>query len=262
MKNIAIIGNGYVGKAVTSFFKERHNIYIYDPAYENSASKEKINSECEYAFICVPTQPREDGSCDTSLVEEASSWISVKNIIIKSTVEPGTTEALCKKYNKKIIFSPEFAGENKYWSPYKFMTDMKECPYYIFGGDEDICENVINLYQEIAGPDKSYRKTKSRVAETVKYLKNSFYSVKVAFCNEVFDLCKSTDISYTEVRDLWLLDPRMNKSFTSVFPDNRGFGGKCFPKDSKAFVKYGKDNNVNLSILNQAIESNNQIRNK
>ena len=146
MKNIAIIGNGYVGKAVTSFFKERHNIYIYDPAYENSASKEKINSECEYAFICVPTQPREDGSCDTSLVEEASSWISVKNIIIKSTVEPGTTEALCKKYNKKIIFSPEFAGENKYWSPYKFMTDMKECPYYIFGGDEDICENVINLY--------------------------------------------------------------------------------------------------------------------
>ena len=98
--------------------------------------------------------------------------------------------------------------------------------------------------------------------QSVRYVENSFYATKVAFCNELYDLCETIGIPYNRIRELWLLDPRMNKSFTSVFPDNRGFGGKCFPKDIKAFLKYSKKSNNELSILKAVIDSNETIRNK
>jgi UDPglucose 6-dehydrogenase len=258
---IGIVGYGYVGKAFCNFFKNYYKILIYDPMYYMTNSQEEINNQCQYAFICVPTPSNEDGSCNISMVEESVKWLTVPNILIKSTVEPGTTKALSDKYQKKVAFSPEYIGENKYWSPHKFMTDVKETPFFIFGGETDLCEKFINLYQTITGPDKSYHITDSLTAETIKYVENSFYATKVAFCNELYDLCKKTGISYNKVREMWLLDPRMNKSFTSVFPDNRGFGGKCFPKDVKAFLKYSQNNNSNLSILDSVIKSNDIIRN-
>jgi UDPglucose 6-dehydrogenase len=259
---IGIIGYGYVGRAMYNLFKNHYNILIYDPFYYLTNSQDEINSKCQYAFICVPTQSKKDGSCDINLVEESIKWLTVPLITIKSTIEIGTTKKLTEKYNKRIVFSPEYCGESSYWTPYKFHTDIKETPFFIFGGNKEDCNELINLYIPITGPVKTYRITDSTTAEIVKYIENSFYATKIAYCNEMYDLCKKSNSNWNEVRELWLLDPRINPMHTLVFENKRGFGGKCLPKDTKALINYADKIGIDLKILKSVIESNQKIISK
>lgn len=257
-KNIGIVGLGYVGNLVRNFFDGRHNVYCYDPKYK-CHTMEDIN-KCDIAYVCVPTEPREDGSCDTTLVERVVKLLETPIIVIKSTVEPGTTQRLREQTGKNLVFCPEYAGESSYWTPYKFHTDLKETPFFIFGGEKEICETLIEIYQEIAGPTKTYRVTDSTTAELVKYLTNCFYATKVAFCNEMYDLANVIGVNWNELRELWVLDPRLNPMHTLVFPEKRGFGGKCFPKDTEALVAFAKNFDSPLTILERVVESNKRIR--
>lgn len=253
---IGIVGYGYVGKAFESFFKTHYEVKIYDPAYISSDTKEEIN-KCDVGIVCVPTPSNEDGSCDISIVEESVSWLTTPIILIKSTVEIGTTKKLSEKYNKKIVFSPEFAGESKYWTPNGFTTDVKQTPFFIFGADDrEVGYKLVELYMPITGPSKTYRVTDSISAEITKYVENTYFAMKVAFVNEMYDLCEKSGTNWNEIRDLWLLDPRTNKSHTAVFVNERGFNGKCLPKDTKAMVKYGDKIGIDLSILKTVLKSN------
>ena len=252
---IGIIGYGYGGKAFHNFFKNHYEVLIYDPLYIMSCTKKEIN-DCDLGVICVPTPENEDGSCNTSVVEETVSWLNTQLILLKSTVEIGTTDRLIKTYNKEIVFSPEFAGESKYWTPDGFTNDVKQTPFFIFGGKKELCYKLIEIYTPITGPSKTYRITDPINAEITKYVANTHLAMKVAYCNEIYDLCEKLGTNYYEVRDLWLLDPRTTKSHTAVFTGERGFGGKCFPKDTKAMVKLGEKVGVDLSILKTVLESN------
>lgn len=281
MKKIAIIGYGYVGKAMEQFFKDHYEIVVYDP-YVNfgkgargndpraitrpnlssglQAKKNEVN-KCYASFVCVPTPRSEDGSCDVSIVEETLEWLDTEVIVIKSTVEVGTTERLSKQYNRKIVFSPEYVGESTYWTPFNFHTDMKETPFYTFGGDKEECSKVIDLFLPVVGPCKQYNITNSTAAEMAKYMENAFYATKVAFCNELYDICEAVDVDWNEVRELWLSDPRLHRMHTAVFKDNRGFGGKCLPKDVSALVSIANKNNCNSLLLKGVLSSNKKVRN-
>jgi len=255
---IGIVGLGYVGTLVRNFYGDRHHVFCYDPKFK-CHTQEEINN-CEIVYVCVPTDPKEDGSCNTDIVEKTVEWIEAPIIVIKSTVEPGTTERLRQKTGKNIVFCPEYEGESSYWTPYKFHTELKETPFFIFGGEKEVCETLIEIYQEIAGPTKTYRITDSTTAELVKYLTNCFYATKVGFCNEMYDLAQRIGVSWTELRELWVLDPRLNPMHTLVFPDKRGFGGKCFPKDTEALLAFSKKMESPLTILDSVIQSNKRIR--
>lgn len=255
---VGIIGYGYVGKAFHNFFKSHYDCLIYDPNLSISVTKDEIN-KCDLAVVCVPTPEKEDGSCNTSIVEETIDWLKTELILLKSTVEIGTTDRLIKTYNKEIVFSPEFAGESKYWTPDGFTTDVKQTPFFIFGGKKELCYKLIEIYTPITGPSKTYRITDPINAEITKYVTNTQLAMKVAYCNEIYDLCEKLGTNYYEVRDLWLLDPRTTKSHTAVFKDERGFGGKCFPKDTKALVKLGDKVGVDLSILKTVLDSNEKM---
>jgi UDPglucose 6-dehydrogenase len=259
--SIGIIGYGYVGKAFHNFFKGHYDVKIYDPALANSSTKDDIN-KCDLAVICVPTPENEDGSCNTAIVEQTVQWVNTPLILLKSTVEIGTTDRLIKTYNKDIVFSPEFAGESKYWTPDGFTTDVKQTPFFIFGGKKELCYKLIEIYTPITGPSKTYRVTDPINAELAKYITNTQLAMKVAYCNEIYDLCEKLGTNYYEVRDLWLLDPRTTKSHTAVFTGERGFGGKCFPKDTKALVKLGDKVGVDLAILKSVLDSNEKQLNK
>jgi UDPglucose 6-dehydrogenase len=259
MKKIAIIGYGYVGKAIEKFIKNHYKVTIYDPPAGYLTTKEEVN-ECYATFICVPTPRAKDGGCDISLVEDVIRWLKTELIIIKSTVEVGTTLKLIKKYNKNIVFSPEYVGESIYWSPYKFHRDMEETPFFTFGGEKKTCSKVVDLFLPITGPCKKYNIIDSTTAEMAKYMENSFYATKVAFCNEIYDICNATGVDYNEARELWLSDPRLNPMHTAVFKDNRGFGGKCFPKDISALVKIADKSNTKSILLKSVIESNKHVR--
>lgn len=254
-KKIGIIGYGYVGKALHRFFENHYDVFIYDPNLKTSNSKEEIN-ETDIVFISVPTPRSENGQCDISIVEESVKWLKVDVIVIKSTVEIGTTNQLIEKYNKNIVFSPEYIGESTYWSPYDFHTDMKETPFFIFGGKSDLCSKVIDIFLPVTGPCKRYIKTDSKSAEMAKYMENSFYATKITFCNEMYDICERIDVDWNEVRELWLADPRINPMHTAVFKDKRGFSGKCLPKDTSALNYIAKENGLPSLLLNSVLESN------
>jgi len=261
MSKIGIIGYGYVGKALHRFFENHYEVRIFDPNIENTNTKEEIN-QTDIVFISVPTPRGEKGECDISIVEETMSWLDVDLIVIKSTVEIGTTDYLIEKYNKNIVFSPEYIGESTYWSPYDFHTDMKETPFFIFGGEKSICNRVIDIFLPVTGPCKRYITSDSKTAEMAKYMENSFYATKITFCNEMYDICDSLGIHWNEARELWLADPRINPMHTAVFKEKRGFSGKCLPKDTSALNHIAKNNDLPSILLSSVLNANQKFLNK
>jgi len=266
---IAVVGAGYVGKALIKFFGDRIS-NVYDPYIDSEYRHELENrgivvnddskaTNCDLTVISVPTLTNPDGSCNTSIVEEVIDWISSPLILIKSTIEPGTTERLVKKTGKKIAFSPEYIGEGHYFTPpwrYPDPTEMKMHTFQIFGGERETTKQIVDIFQRIMGPHVFYAQTDSRTAELVKYMENAWGAMKVTWANEWFEICKVHDRDYREVRELWALDSRVEKMHTCVFPDSRGFGGKCFPKDNNAILASCRKKNYEPKLLKTILEVN------
>lgn len=208
----------------------------------------------------MPTPMRDNGSADTSIVREVVGWLKTPLILLRSTVPPGTTNKLIQDTGKRIVFSPEYAGEGKYWDPYKFHKDEKESPFYIFGGFTEDCETLIDLYVPIGGPKKHYRITDATTAELVKYCENTYFAWKVSFANEMKQWADAFGVPFWELRDLWALDPRVDPMHTAVFPGNPGFGGKCLPKDTLALLKSLEQVGYNSQPLRDIIRTNMKLR--
>lgn len=257
MKKIAIIGRGYVGNAMYDFFSGRADIVSYDVAKDDIYPKEEIDA-ADAVLICVSTPMANDGSCDTSNVEDAIAKIDNKHILIKSTVAPGTTENLSKKYGKNICFSPEYIGESTYNnSIYKTMRDV---PFLIVGGKHSEVRYFFELFEDIMGPETNYFECSSLDAELIKYMENSFLATKVTFVNEFYEIAKHFGANWHRVREGWLLDERVGRPFTSVFADKRGFSGKCLPKDISAITSASRQAGYEPEFLQQVIETNNKVR--
>ena len=253
---IGIVGFGTVGYAVHVFW-HGHHINIYDPVVKPNGTKEGIN-ECDVAFVCVSTPSLPDGRCDTSIVEEVVDWLTCPLIVIKSTVEPGTTAKLIARYPEKhIVFSPEFIGQGSYHSPFKLQKAMVESDYYIFGGCSEDTSAAVDLYLLVAGPNKRYIQCHPTAAEMSKYVTNSYFATKILFCYEMASICKAAGIDWNVVRELWLLDPRVEQSHTAVFAgQEQPFGGACFPKDTAALVAWAQSINAYSPQLSRTITTN------
>jgi nucleotide sugar dehydrogenase len=274
-RNIGVVGAGFVGEHVLRFFRSMHSIKFHDtvPAQSQAflsgvyayAPLDELAAWADFIFVCVPTPSVEDGHCDVSIVEQVISDLNKLGtsaiIIIKSTVAVGTTEHLCATYpDLKIVFSPEFASMSKYWSPHGIDHDMIEAPYYIFGGEQQYCSKVIDLFIQVGGPTKKYLQTRNpSEAEMVKYVTNTFYTAKIVFCNEMKKLCDALKLDWHTVRELWLNDPRVNPMHTAVFAQNEAARGKCFPKDLLALIKIGDDADCPLEILKAVRAVNEQL---
>lgn len=265
-RKVAIVGYGYVGKAMYKFFEKHYDMVIYDPGIPDPAkigirtcTKEEVNA-CDLAVICVPTPTGEGGACDLSIVEDSIRWVNTPLILIKSTVEVGTTERLKKETGKRIVFSPEYCGESAYWSPYAFHTDVKETPWFTFGGDPKDTEEMVYYFMKVVGPTKVYHQTDATTAELAKYVENTFYAMKVTFCYEVAEICERVGVDYNKMREAWLLDPRLNRMHTAVFAESvKPFGGKCFPKDVAALVAASEKFGYNPSLIREILTSNDRI---
>ena len=124
MKKIFVVGFGYVGKAMVNMLKDHYEVHVYDPAHMPGLKNNVMfhssidDSDCVLSIICVPTPRSEDGSCDISIVEDSLKQLSARAILIKSTIEIGTTDTLTHLYKRNIVFSPEYIGESKYYQPY------------------------------------------------------------------------------------------------------------------------------------------------
>lgn len=266
-KAVGIVGYGYVGKAMYKFFEKHYTTRAYDPMYMGKDAdcppgfvEQVYLNQCDVGVVCVPTLMSDSGRCTTDIVEEVVGWLETPLIIIKSTVEPGTTDRLKAKTGKRIIFAPEYCGESSYWSPYLWDREVKETPFFIFGGDPKDTSEAVDLYFPITGPVKTYRQTTAKSAEMAKYMENSFYATKITFAYEMACICKAAGLDYNEVRELWLLDPRINPMHTAVFAQNDNpFGGRCLPKDITALASWAESIGYRPELLWEVLESNKRI---
>lgn len=263
--SLGIIGYGIVGQAVAYGFsqpevKDKYSIQYFDKFKESTPLEEVIRGS-EFIFICLPTPMKADESgIDLSIIENMMEEITPltdntdKIIAIKSTVIPGTTLKFEKKYSKThFAFNPEFLREASY------LEDFINSDRNIVGASNDlVSRRVVALYKQ-RFPKTPVFQTDSTTAEMVKYMANTYLALKVTFANQMYELCQALGIKYEEVKELVTSDKRIFDSHLDV-TTSRGFGGKCFPKDTVALLGLAKDLSVDLTLLEKMWEINKKIR--
>jgi UDPglucose 6-dehydrogenase len=283
-KIIAVVGQGFVGGSLTTVFAERgFYVYVCDKTGKQATGAQQgfseLSSLVEFVecidtftgvfFVGLPTPMREDGSCDVSIVEgvldELSKLPGEKDriAVIKSTVPPGTTLMWNKKYEGTklhVVFNPEFLTEAN------ALNDMREQNRIVLGGPRPYINKVKQVFST-AFPKVPIVKTSSTTAEMVKYVTNNFLTVKVAFANEMAQICealdkKGLDIDYDKVVEYAKYDTRLGDSHWAVpGPDgSRGFSGSCFPKDINGMIAVAKSLDVKPNVLEAAWEKNLEVR--
>lgn len=245
---IGIIGSeGHVGTAMSKLFKDAVK---YDKG-KDVGSMEDIN-KCDVAFVCVPTPSKEDGSCDTSIVEDVIEKCMCKLIILRSTVRVGFTKEMSKKYNKLIVFQPEYYGETVQ-HPFANLSDRT---WLSFGGTQEGIDLAIQAYQTVITSNVRIYQAPSDEVEMAKYMENAYLANKVIFCNEMYEICKKLNINYNVTREIWIADPRIGASHTFVYENNRGYSGSCLPKDISSLQYQAKENNVDTTLIDAIIKKN------
>jgi UDPglucose 6-dehydrogenase len=268
MKSIGIIGQGFVGSAVYQGMKNHFDIKAYDKdpnKFSNVGSIFEIVENTDMTFLCVPTPMKKSGQCDlgilASALNEISECVKAFNkenyiVVIKSTVPPGTTENLNQIYTKlDIVFNPEFLTEANAVEDYMNQNRI------IVGGDRPASSEVKRIFSR-AFPKVPIIKTSSTIAETIKYVTNTFLAMKVSYANEIYQLCNALDIDYDKVIEYARYDDRLGNSHWSVpGPDGDfGFGGHCFKKDLEALLFLSQKLGIDTTMLTATNEKNKKVR--
>jgi glycerol-3-phosphate cytidylyltransferase len=263
---VGIVGVGFVGSAVKATMENSYQVETFDieSSLSTTDSIKDLTDKCHLVFVCVPTPESKDGSVDTSIVESVLAAIGKAEcaVVLKSTVPPGFTEAESKKLERDIIFNPEFLTAANAESDYANQNHTILGVTHTGGltNDEYIATKIIGE----ALPHTVIIHTTHGVAEMTKYARNGFLATKVAFANEIWGACYALNIPYDEVREFMVMDPRIADSHLSVpgHDGKFGFGGACFPKDTKALHRVLNTLDVRSEVLEGVITSNSKVRDK
>ncbi len=289
-----MIGTGYVGLVSGVCFADlgnnvicvdkdlkkidilsRGKIPIYEPGLTELVNKNYKNKRLKFSsdlgksikdsdiiFICVGTPTKKGGnSADLSQIFRVAKQISLsinkfKIIVTKSTVPVTTGDEiekiiLKKKSNKNkfsVVSNPEFLREGEAIRDFIF-------PDRIVVGSNDKKSNRLmnNLYAPLISKGAQYIHTSRRAAELIKYSSNAFLATKITFINEIANLCEKTGIDVEDISIGMGLDKRIGSRFLRAGP---GYGGSCFPKDTKAIISTADKFKINLSVIKSVIKSN------
>lgn len=259
VKTIGVVGyRGMVGKVVYEWFKKQgYEIYGYSKS--DRENEQKVNN-ADVIFICVPTPfDWNSDNFDGSIVETALRSITDgKIVVIKSTVPIGTTEKLQAQFPKlKLLFNPEFLSEATAYGDFvnpdrQFVGYTKE--------SFNVSILVMNLLPESAHevilPVKE--------AELLKYINNLHGTLAVIEANHYYDICQLEGLDYERVitashASKWIGVP-MGRHYHKVNHKGfRGFGGKCFPKDINAWLKYTEKLGVDDRLFRAVRDINKDI---
>ena len=261
--NISIIGLGFVGSAMKKSFEMKDvNVFGYDK-YKDCNHTFEDCLETEIMFLCLPTKFNED-TCeyDKEPIHEVCARLNKSGydglVVIKSTVEPGTTNMLTEQYtNLTFVHNPEFLTARTAFE------DFHNQKHVVLGKGEknDNIEALVIFYNKLY-PDAQISVCCSIESESMKSYVNCFYSVKIQFFNELYLTCQKNGSDYNTVKNLMLKNNWINPMHTTVpGPDGElSYGGLCFPKDTNALLEYMKKNNIPCSVLKATVEERNEMR--
>ena len=210
---------------------------------------------CDIAFLCVPTPQGEDGSADLSYVQRAAEEISAvlpfeAIVVNKSTVPVGSTkvvERALKRPDVKVVSNPEFLREGS------AVQDFLKPDRVVVGSDDQAAAmKVASLYD---GLSTRVVITDPASAETIKYAANAFLATKLSFINAIAAICEGVGADINDVVVGIGSDKRIGENFLRPGP---GWGGSCFPKDSRALIKIAEDADYSFDLLKGVITVNDQ----
>lgn len=236
-----------------------HTITAYDIKHPETSLKDILHTDL--VFICVPTPSAADGTCDTSIVEQVVGDLAKEEytglVVIKSTVEPGTTEKLSKKYPKlRLAFCPEFLREKAQYVD--FVENHHICVIGV-STDEDY-----ELLREAHGSlPKNVARMSPTEAELSKYFWNVFNALRIVYANQFYDVAKAVGADYQKIKNALVKHPSISDAYLEANENMRGFGGNCLPKDTLAFARYAAehlDMSKGLSLFDGIVEINKRYK--
>jgi UDPglucose 6-dehydrogenase len=291
--NICVIGTGYVGlvtgaglaefgMTLTCVDNDRQKIDvlkrgkcpIYEPGLDDLIQKNVKEGRLRFTtnikdgvtsslviFIAVGTPSRGDGSADLSAVEEVAKEIAdhmdgYKVVVVKSTVPVGTCrkiKALIQNHQTRptpfdIVSNPEFLREGS------AIEDFMRPDRVTIGAESEQAVAIMKeIYSALYLIETPFVITTLESAEMIKYAANAFLATKVTFINEIANLCEVAGADIYHVAKAMGLDGRIGKKFLHPGP---GFGGSCFPKDTRALLRMAHDRGYPFKILNSVVEVN------
>jgi UDPglucose 6-dehydrogenase len=266
MTNIGVIGWGFVGQATGTGFSssKKNKVFCFDKYKKSPNTLAEVLERSEFIFICLPTPMLHDYSgCDMSIVKsvvnEVASKLSGtdKVLIIKSTVLPGTTATLAKKFPKvNFAMNPEFLTQKKAESDF-----LKPARTVIGAKNKEIAKRVQKLYQSILSQDQKYFLTDTTSAEIVKYMSNLMLASKILLANEFYFLARKLRVNYDGIREMVEADKRVGP-FLKVpgWDGDYGFGQACFPKDMIGLLGFARENKIDMSAFGAIWKKNLKIR--
>ncbi|MGA0875271.1 MAG: UDP-glucose dehydrogenase family protein [Ilumatobacteraceae bacterium] len=285
MAKIAIVGTGYVGLTTGACLASLgHQVVCADIDAEKVAqlSKGKVTIfedglqelvtkglktgnlsfvvgavkaviDSEYVFLCLPTPESSDGSADISIIEtvakEIADSLSRASIIVnKSTLPVGSVrvvENCIQRKDVSVVSNPEFLREGS------AVQDFLKPDRVVIGSDDkSAAEKVAQLYSPIC---KNILITDPASAETIKYAANAFLAARLSFVNALASVCEVVGANIIDVVNGLGSDSRIGTQFLQPGP---GWGGSCFPKDTKALLKIAQDNGYDFELLAGVISAN------
>lgn len=295
--HIGVIGTGYVGLVTGACFAEfgvfvtcvdrdekkirslkRGVTPFYEPGLDELVQRNIKQGRLKFTtdmgdavedslviFIAVGTPPRGDGSADMRYIDEVAHEIArhingYKVIVTKSTVPVGTgkriekiiSENLREQNNFDIVSNPEFLREGA------AIEDFMRPNRVVIGANSPQAIAIIkDLYKPLYLIETPFVITSIETAELIKYASNSFLATKISFINEIANLCEKVGADVNVVAKAMGLDHRIGPKFLHAGP---GFGGSCFPKDTKAILKMAEEYGVELNVIRAAVQANENQR--
>lgn len=291
MKNIAVVGTGYVGLVTGTCFAENGNKVtcididaqkierlkngetpIYEPELDVLLDR-NIHSnrlsfttdleagikDAEIIFLALPTPPGEDGSADLSYILKVADQLGellteYKVIVDKSTVPVGTAEKVYETIAKKAKVEFAVVSNPEFLREGFAVSDFLKPDRVVIGTSDERARKIMeSLYRPFLRQGNPIHFMDEKSAELTKYAANSFLATKITFMNEVANFCEIVGADVDKVRMGIGSDDRIGKRF--LFP-GIGYGGSCFPKDVQALVKSGLEKNFDFKILHAVMEVN------
>lgn len=290
MKNICVVGSGYVGLVTGTCFADLGNnvilididqrkidllneggIPIYEPGLAETVKRNKDAGrmhfttsyeeglkDAEFVFICVGTPSGVDGEADLQYVRSAAQTIGEKMdhpliVINKSTVPVGTGDWTTEIIERAQLTPIEFAVVScpEFLREGSAIVDFMNPDRTVFGStNREAAEKVAELYAPLNAPTVI---TDIRTAEMIKYASNAFLATRISFINEISIICERLGADVTEVARGMGIDKRIGPHFLQA---GIGFGGSCFPKDVKALANMAQTHGMHPQLLNAVMEIN------
>jgi UDPglucose 6-dehydrogenase len=294
--HIAVIGTGYVGLVTGACFAEfgvnvtcvdiderkiadlkEGRLPIYEPGLDQLVEKnaragrlafttdlKSAVEESLVVFLAVGTPPKEDGSADLRHVEAAARQIAdhmngYKVIVTKSTVPVGTGARVRRIIGEQrphakfgVVSNPEFLREGAAIDDF-----MRPDRVVIGSSDEEAVAIMRDLYRPLYLIETPFVITSVEAAELTKYAANAFLATKISFINEIANLCERVGCDVHDVARAIGMDNRIGRKFLHPGP---GFGGSCFPKDTRALAAVAREHGTDSLIVDAVVEVNRRQR--